>query len=220
MSQRHLGPRNNSSISVATDYIVHDFSYLRQNPSTISHTCGMQGTTSALLKRLLCGTLRLLQLFDQTFHFLNFDIKDRGRALPHGVIIHNCSKAHDQISRLAHACRDATRSKHPEAAKNQSHHKDLANTSLQKSGGLTAIVPCCLPCIRSQQLREAYSTRNIAHAQDRKTIFDVPVLLHSTMAARSRHLDLEHLCTLYNFYDFARRPRHISGHQSFSCAAA
>ena len=180
----------------------------------------MQGTTSALLKRLLCGTLRLLQLCDQTFHFLNFDIKDRGRALPQGVIIHNCSKAHDQISRLAHACRDATKSEYPEAAKNESHHNDLASISSQKSVGLTTIVPCCLPCIRSQQLRKAYSTKRITYAHDRKTIFDVPVLLHNTTAVRSRHLDSEHLCTLYNFYDFARRPLHINGHQSFSCAAA
>ena len=152
MRLRHLGPRNNSSISVIKDYMVHDFSYLRQSPSTFTNTYGMQGRTSALLKRLLCGTLRLLQLFHQTFHFLNFDIEGRGRALPQRIIIHNCRQAHDQISRLAHACRDATRSKHPEAAKNQSYHNDLANLSSQTSVGLTAIVPCCLPCIRSQQL--------------------------------------------------------------------
>ena len=152
MSLQHLGPRNKSSISVDKDYMVHDFSYLGENPSKISNTCGMQRTISALLKRLLCGTLRLLQLFDQTFHFLNFDIKGRGRTLPQCIIVHNCREAHDQIFRLAHACRDATRSKHPEAAKNQSYHNDLANISSQTSVGLTAIVPCCLPCIRSQQL--------------------------------------------------------------------
>jgi len=152
MRLQHLGPRDNSSISVEKDYMVHDFSYLRQSPSTFTNTYGMQGRTSALLKRLLCGTLRLLQLFDQAFHFLNFDIKGRGRTLPQRIIIHNCRKTHDQISRLAHACRDATRSEYPEAAKHQSYHNDLANISSQTSVGLTTIVPCCLPCIRSQQL--------------------------------------------------------------------
>ena len=103
----------------------------------------------------VCSAARCVFCNFATKPFLNFDIKDRGRALPQGVIIHNCSKAHDQISRLAHACRDATKSEYPEATKNESHHNDLASTSSQKGGGLTAIVPCCLPCIRSQQLCKA-----------------------------------------------------------------